>query len=100
MDTTLRPGDFPLGSLESRMAARAEIERAEDSRPLLRIYLVGHPPHDCGGKWCFKPADEESLSRDSGLCYGKLSPGPCGLTTGKLVLFPEGCVGEDIRMSV
>ena len=78
MDMTLRPGDFPLGSLESRMAARAEIERAEKSRPFLRIRLVPHPAHDCGGKCCF---------------------GPCGLTTGKLVVFPDGGVGEDLPMS-
>jgi hypothetical protein len=97
MDMTLRPGDFPLGSLESRMAARAEIERAEESRPFLRIRLVGHPPHDCGGKWCFKPADLEAVNtRD--FVPGKLSPGPCRLTTGELVVFPDGGVGEDRPM--
>ena len=99
MDMTLRPGDFPLGSLESRMAARAEIERAEKSRPFLRIRLVTHPAHDCGGKCCFKPADLEALNGDSSLVPGKLSPGPCGQTTGKLVVFPDGSVGEDLPMS-
>ena len=52
MDMTLRPGDFPLGSLESRMAIRAELERSEDSKPFLRVFLPWHPPYDCKGKVC------------------------------------------------
>jgi hypothetical protein len=99
MDMTFKPGDFPLGSLESRMAARAELERAEKSRPFLRVYLVGHPSHDCGGKWCIKAADEEALGRGSRLVYGKLSPGKCGLTTGELVVFSDKRVGFDRPMN-
>jgi hypothetical protein len=45
----------------------AELERAEKSRPFLRVYLVGHPSHACGGKWCIKAADEEALGRGSRL---------------------------------
>lgn len=99
MDMTLRPGDFPIGSVESRVAVRAMIERerGEDSRPLLRIRLVGHPPHDCGGKWCFKPADLEAINSRS-FVPGELSPGACKLTAGELVVFPNGGVGEDLRM--
>jgi hypothetical protein len=92
---TIRPGDFPLGSLESRMVVRAELERAEDSRPFLRIVLVGHPAHDCGGKWCFKPLDVEAGNP----VMGKLSPGACKLTPGELVVFPDGRVGEDRPMN-
>jgi len=42
MDMTLRPGDFPLGSGESRAAMRAMLERGEDSRPRLRVIVIHH----------------------------------------------------------
>src|SRR5208283_5863104 len=52
MEMTIRPADFPLGSVESRAAVRAMIEREEDSTPVLRVVLVHHPPHDCRGRFC------------------------------------------------
>jgi hypothetical protein len=36
----MKPGDFPLGSLESRAAARAMLEDAEGSR--LRLTIVSY----------------------------------------------------------
>jgi hypothetical protein len=96
MDMKLRPGDFPLGSLESRMAVRAEIGRAEDSRPFLRVFTVGHPAHDCEGKWCFKPLDVEAGNP----IMGKLSLGACHLSTGELVVFPDGRVGFNQPMNI
>jgi hypothetical protein len=62
MDITLRPGDFPLGSVESRAAVRAMIERSEESRPRLRV-VVMHPPHDCKGEICLQPSDADPAAR-------------------------------------
>jgi hypothetical protein len=60
MDMTLRPGDYPLGSVESRAAVRAMIERehGDDSRPRLRVFVL-HPPHDCKGEVCLQPSETE-----------------------------------------
>jgi len=52
MYVTLRPADFPLGSVESRAAVRAMIEREEESTPVIRVVLVHHPPRDCRGRVC------------------------------------------------
>jgi hypothetical protein len=97
MDMTLRPGDFPIGSVESRAAmwAMIERERSEEFRPFLRNIEVGHPREDCKGKWCFKPLDFEAGNP----VMGKLSPGVCRLTTGELVVFPDGRVGSDLPMN-
>jgi hypothetical protein len=104
MDMTLRPGDFPLGSLESRAAVRAMIERerCEDSRPILRVYVVGHPPEDCKGTGCLKPLDIEANGgrNGDGVVMGNLSPGACKLVTGELVVFPNGGVGFDSAMNL
>ena len=61
MDMTLRPGDFPVGSLESRAAMRAMIEREEDSTPFLRVFLTAHPPHDCKGEACLRGEGEPAV---------------------------------------
>lgn len=42
----MKPGDFPLGSLDSRMAMRAEVERAKREPKLIpvmcvRIFCIG-----------------------------------------------------------
>jgi hypothetical protein len=54
MDMLLRPGDFPLGSVESRAAMRVAIESNEASRPRfkIRVFLIHHPPCDCRGEYC------------------------------------------------
>ncbi len=40
-DSTLGPGDFPLGSLESRAATRAMLENAErEPREVLRVRII------------------------------------------------------------
>ena len=73
-----RPGDFPLGSVESRAAMRAMIERVKESGLRLRIILIGHPSSDCEGKVC-----RDVLIR--GL-------GTCGLVTGELFVNEDGQV--------
>jgi hypothetical protein len=41
MSSLLKPGDFPLGSPESRAMARAQLERAErEPRQVLRIRII------------------------------------------------------------
>ena len=81
MDMTVRPGDFPIGSVESRAAVRAMIdrERSEDSRPFLRVFVF-HPPHDCKGEVCLQPSEEGPR-----LCHQadkplRRTPGPNGRT--------------------
>jgi hypothetical protein len=61
-ETGPQPGDFPLGSVESRAAARAMIERDKETDLFGRVTLCGHPLADCQGRWC---------------------GGVCGLVTGK-----------------
>ncbi len=40
-DSTLGPGDFPLGSLESRAATRAMLENAgREPREVLRVKII------------------------------------------------------------
>ena len=42
LPATLRPGDFPLGSMESRAAARTELERIKRMpKPMVRIFEDG-----------------------------------------------------------
>src|SRR5208283_2783381 len=71
MEMTIRPADFPLGSVESRAAVRAMIEqeRREDSTPFLRIFLTAHPPYDCKGKACLSGEGEPAVCHvaDKGL---------------------------------
>jgi len=81
MDIALKPGDFPLGSVESRAAVRAMIERerSEDSRSCLRVFVL-HPPHDCKGEVCLQPSETEPR-----FCYNadkplRPMPGPHGCT--------------------
>ena len=40
-----RPGDFELGSLESRAAARAMLEKKRSSKFRLSVYAIGEPFH-------------------------------------------------------
>jgi hypothetical protein len=74
---SLNPVDFPIGSAESRAAARAMLEHRNHSGFRLRITMVGHPHNDCGGRWC--------LER------------PCGLTTGAVFIAPDGEVEQRPR---
>ena len=46
------PGDFPLGSVESRAAMRAMIERDKETGLRWRVIMIGHRPEDCQGRWC------------------------------------------------
>ena len=49
---TLRLGDFPLGSMESRAAARTEVERIKRMpKPMLRLFENGvlQKEHACDG---------------------------------------------------
>jgi hypothetical protein len=41
----LRPGDFELGSLESRGAARAMLEKRRSSKFRVHVSLIGKPFH-------------------------------------------------------
>jgi hypothetical protein len=65
------PGDFPLGSVESRAAMRAMIERDKETGFRWRITMTGHRPEDCQGRWC----SEE-----------------CGLVTGRFFVNEDGQV--------
>jgi hypothetical protein len=58
MNMTFQPGDFPLGSVESRAVVRAMIERerSEDYRPGCRVFVF-HPPHDCQGESCIQTSE-------------------------------------------
>jgi hypothetical protein len=47
-----KPGDFALGSVQSRAAARALLERREVEGLRVIIGLLGHPHGDCLGRWC------------------------------------------------
>lgn len=52
----MKPGDFPIGSAESRAAARMQLTRWNDSRKRLRIILGIPRPREDGsrvhfGKW-------------------------------------------------
>jgi hypothetical protein len=44
-DLIVRPGDFPLGSLESRAAARALAGTRSDSAPRIQLIHSVHRPH-------------------------------------------------------
>jgi hypothetical protein len=44
MDMTLRPGDFPVGSLESRAAMRFQIANQRDAPPAMEIVTVSTVP--------------------------------------------------------
>jgi hypothetical protein len=87
MDMTLRPGDFPLGSLESRMAARAEIERAEKSRPFLRI--VSYIPRPWRGDGP-EPSDWNKVPRIS-------EPQSWGDGLMQILYVPSGMTAEEAR---
>ena len=65
------PGDFPLGSVESRAAMRAMIERDKDPGLRWRVTMVGHGPEDCQGRWCSEV---------------------CGLVTGSFFINEDGKV--------
>ena len=67
------PGDFPLGSVESRAAVRAMIERNKETGLRWRIIMIGHRPEDCQGRWC---------------------SGVCGLVTGKFFVNEDGEVEQ------
>jgi hypothetical protein len=56
MNNAPKPGDLPLGSVESRMAMRAAI-KSEEEKPqaALIVTLMGHPPHPCK-LWCLSGA--------------------------------------------
>jgi hypothetical protein len=82
----LIPGDFPLGSVESRAAARAMIERGKETGVRLRMILIGHPPKDCVGRFC-----HDVLSPG-------LGPGSCGLVSGELFVDGRGDV-EEVKRS-
>jgi hypothetical protein len=68
------PGDFPIGSVESRAEARAMVEHRNHSGFRPRILMCGHPPNDCSGRWC--------LGR------------PCGMTTGEFFIASDGEVEQ------
>ena len=40
-----KPGDFPIGSSESRAAARVQIERSKQPREVIRVRVI-HIGHD------------------------------------------------------
>jgi hypothetical protein len=44
----LRPGDFPIGSIESRAAARARARQMRDSQEPIRVvvHYIGSPEKD------------------------------------------------------
>lgn len=67
------PGDFPLGSVESRAAMRAMIEREKDTGLRWRVTMIGHRPEDCQGRWC---------------------SGVCGLVTGRFFINVDGQVEQ------
>jgi hypothetical protein len=67
------PGDFPLGSVESRAAMRAMIERDKETGFRWRIIMIGHRPEDCQGRWCSEL---------------------CGLVTGRFFINGDGKVEE------
>lgn len=68
-----RPEDFPLGSIESRAAARALGAQKARSGFRIRIVLIGHGPENCEGACC---------------------NGTCGLITGRLVVRDGEAVEE------
>jgi hypothetical protein len=45
LPATLRPGEFPLGSMESRAASRALLERMDQSTEKIRVVVecIGTP---------------------------------------------------------
>ncbi len=90
MDMTLRPGDFPVGSVESRAAMRAMLERSEDSRPRLRVVVL-HPPHDCKGECCIQHSDADPAAR------GKTEPRICHLAD-KPLKCVDGVTFYDVPM--
>jgi hypothetical protein len=69
------PGDFQLGSVESRAAMRAMIEREKETGFRFRIIMIGHPPEDCQGRWC---------------------SGACGLVTGSFFVNEDGKVEQPL----
>jgi hypothetical protein len=58
----LRPSDFPLGSMESRAAARAMLSaRSEQPQEVLRLVVTGtwEPIPEKNGAWRMPPLDLE-----------------------------------------
>ena len=45
-DSTPRPGDFPIGSIESRAAARARLEHTKDNPGEVDHVQIVHIGHD------------------------------------------------------
>jgi hypothetical protein len=86
MNEAPKPGDFPIGSVESRATMRAMIERGEESGMRVRIIRVGHGAKDCEGKFCHE------------LLGDGLVPGKCGLLTGKLFVNENGEVEESFQV--
>ena len=86
MNETPKPGDFPIGSVESRAAMRAMIEHGKETGFRVRIIYIGHPGKDCEGKFC-----HELLGDD-------LVPGKCGLLTGEFYVNEDGKVEESFQM--
>ena len=73
MNEAPKPGDFPVGSVESRAAMRAMIERDKETGLRWRIIMLGHRPEDCQGRWC---------------------SGVCGLVRGRFFINGDGKVEE------
>lgn len=67
-----KPGDFPVGSMESRAAARSRLERANREKPMFRVFengiLVTEEPHD----WDF-PGDVEISMNYIGRCAEEMT---------------------------
>jgi hypothetical protein len=86
MNDAPKPGDFPVGSVESRVAMRAMIERGKESGIHIRVIRIGHPRKNCEGKFCHDVSSPD------------LGPGTCGLLIGKLFVNEDGEVEESFQV--
>jgi hypothetical protein len=77
MNEALKPGDYPIGSLESRAAMRAMIERGNETGIRWTVTIVGHRLEDCKGTWC---------------------RGVCGLVSGRFFINRDGEVEEPFQV--
>ena len=87
LPATVKPGDFPLGSMESRAATRAMISRRQDTGLHVRLIMAGHPPQDCKGTWCLSDSRYAT------------TVGVCGLVSGRFFVNEEGEVEQPLKAS-